>query len=148
MDVTLAKRGGRPWWMTPFGREPLGDIFFDRLWPEWKRDMGEELNPSVDLVEKDNKYVLTVELPGLEKDDISISVENGYVTVSGKREDRSEKEEGEFYLKEMRYGSFRRSFRLPKRVQDDKVDATYKDGLLTVVIPMADGEKTRKIAIH
>jgi HSP20 family protein len=148
MDVTLAKRSGRPWWMTPFGREPLGDIFFDRLWPEWKRDMGEELNPSVDLVEKDNKYELTVELPGLEKDDISISVENGYVTISGKREDRSEKEEGEYYVKEMRYGSFRRSFRLPKNVMDDKVEATYKNGLLTVVIPLAEGEKTRKITIH
>ena len=148
MDVTLAKGSGRPWWMTPFGREPLGDIFFDRLWPEWKRDMGEELNPSVDLVEKDNKYVLTVELPGLDKDDISISVENGFVTVSGKREEKSEKEEGEYYVKEMRYGSFRRSFRLPKSVLDDKVDATYKNGLLTVVIPMAEGEKTRKIAIH
>ena len=148
MDVTLAKRSGRPWWMNTFGREPFGDIFFDRLWPEWKRDMGEELNPSVDLVEKDNKYVLTVELPGLDKDDISISVENGFVTVSGKREEKSEKEEGEYYVKEMRYGSFRRSFRLPKSVLDDKVDATYKNGLLTVVIPMAEGEKTRKIAIH
>ena len=148
MAVTLAKRSGRPWWMTPFGREPLGDVFFDRLWPEWKRDMGEELNPSVDLVEKDNKYELTVELPGLEKDDISISVENGYVTVSGKREERSEKQEGEYYVKEMRYGSFRRSFRLPKNVLDDKVEATYKNGLLTVVIPLAEGEKTRKITIH
>ena len=148
MDITLAKRSGRPWWMTPFGREPLGDIFFDRLWPEWKRDMGEEVNPSVDLVEKDNKYLLTAELPGLEKDDITISVEDGFVTISGNREDTREKEEGEYHVREMRYGSFRRSFRLHKRVMEDKVDATYKNGVLTVVMPLAEEEKTRKITVH
>ena len=148
MDVTLAKRSGRPWWMTTFGREPLGDIFFDRLWPEWKRDMGEEIIPSVDFVEKDNQYVLTAELPGLEKDDISISVEDGFVTISGKRELTNEKEEGEYHVKEMRYGSFNRSFRLTKRVLEDKVEATYKNGILTLVLPLAEEEKTRKITIH
>ena len=148
MDVTLAKRSGRPWWMTPFGREPLGDIYFDRLWPEWKRDMGEEITPSVDFVEKDNKYLLTAELPGLKKDDISISVEDGFVTISGRREDTSEKEEGEYHVKEMRYGSFSRSFRLPRKVLEDKVEATYKNGILTLVLPLAEEEKTRKITIH
>ena len=141
-------RKRRPWWMTPFGREPLGDIFFDRLWPEWKRDMGEEITPSVDFVEKDNKYLLTAELPGLKKDDISISVEDGFVTISGRREDTSEKEEGEYHVKEMRYGSFSRSFRLPRKVLEDKVEATYKNGILTLVLPLAEEEKTRKITIH
>lgn len=148
MDVTLAKRSGRPWWMTPFGREPLGDIFFDRLWPEWKRDTGEEITPSVDLVEKDDKYLLTAELPGLGKDDISISVEDGFITISGTREENTETEKADYHIKEMRYGSFSRTFRLNKRVLEDKVDATYKDGILTVEIPLAEEVKTRKIKIH
>ena len=148
MDFALAKKSNRPWWMTPFGREPLGDIYFDRLWPEWKRDTGEEINPSVDLVEKDNEYLLTAELPGFDKDDISITVEDGYVTVSGKREFKNETEDSNFHVREMRYGSFSRSFRLPKRVLEDKVDATYKDGILKVVMPYSEDEKTKKIAIH
>ena len=55
---------------------------------------------------------------------------------------------GEYHVREMRYGSFRRSFRLHKRVMEDKVDATYKNGVLTVVMPLAEEEKTRKITVH
>ena len=148
MTATLAKRSGRPWWMTPFGREPLGDIYLDRLWPEWKRDTGEEVNPSVDLVEKDNEYMLTVELPGFDKDDISISVEGDYVTVSGKREHKNETEDANYHVKEISYGSFSRTFRLAKKVNEDKIDASYRDGILRVVLPYSEDEKTKRIAIH
>jgi len=148
MDVTLAKRSNRPWWMTTFGREPFGDIFFDRLRPEWKRDTEEEMSPNVDLMEKDNKYFFTVELPGLDKDDISISIEDNFVTISGKREDKREMDGVDYYLKEMEFGSFSRTFRLRKRVVEDKVDATFKNGLLTVVMPLSEEGKTRRIKVH
>jgi HSP20 family protein len=138
----------RPWWMTPFGREPMGDVFFDRLYPEWRRDFGEEVTPSVDFSEKDGNYYLTAELPGINKDDISITIENGYVTLSGKKEENKEDKGSDYYLKETRYGSFSRSFRLPEKVLEDKVDATYKDGVLTVVIPHEEDAKTKKIEIH
>jgi len=92
MTLALSRRRGRPWWMTNFGREPLGDVFFDRLWPEWGRDTGEEVNPSVDFSEKDGKYYLTAELPGINKENISITVEDGHITVSGtKAENKEEK---------------------------------------------------------
>jgi HSP20 family protein len=146
MTVTLAKRINRPWWMTPFGREPLGDVFFDRLWPEWKRDTGEEFSPNVDFMEKDNTYYLTAELPGFNKSDISIEIDDGVLTISGKREAKGE--ESDYYVKEMMFGSFSRSFRLPKRVAEDKVKATYRKGILTVVIPLGEEEKTRKITVH
>ena len=67
MTLALSKRSRRPWWMTTFGHEPLGDVFYDRLWPEWRRDAGEEVTPSVDFSEKDGKYYLTAELPGINK---------------------------------------------------------------------------------
>jgi HSP20 family protein len=148
MEVTHAKSSSRPWWMTPFGREPLGDIYFDRLWPEWQRDTGEEVRPSVDLVEKDNEYLLTAELPGFEKGDISVSMDDGYLTINGKREEKSEVEDSDYHVKEIRYGSFSRSFMLPKKVIEDNVDATFNDGILKVVIPHVEDEKTKKIEIH
>jgi HSP20 family protein len=134
--------------MTPFGREPMGDVFFDRLWPEWRRDYGEELTPSVDFSEKDGKYHLTAELPGLNKDDISINIEDGYLTVSGKKEEEKEDKGADYYIKETRHGSFSRSFRLPKKVAEDKIDAKYKDGVLTVVLPHEEAAETKKIEVH
>ncbi len=141
-------RKNRPWWMTPFGREPIGDVFFDRLWPEWRRDYGEEITPSVDFSEKDGKYYLTAELAGINKEDISITIENDFVTISGKKEGKKEEKGSDYYLKETRYGSFSRSFRLPGKVVEEKVDATYKDGVLTVVMPYEEEAGTKKIEIH
>lgn len=148
MDLSLTRRFGRPSWMTPLGSEGWGDVFFDRLWPEWRRDMGEEWTPSIDLSEKDGKYTLKAELPGLSKDDITISLNEGYVTISGKRESEKEEEDRDYHMKEMRCGSFSRSLRLPKEIDSDHVDATFKDGVLTVVLPQKETSETKKIEIH
>jgi HSP20 family protein len=134
--------------MTPYGHEGLGDVFFDRLWPEWRRDMGEEWCPSVNFYEKEGKYHLTAEIPGLNKDDISISFDNGCVTISGKKESESDEEGVDFYRRETSHGSFSRSFNLPKSVDEDKVDASYKDGVLTLVMPHKEGSDRKRIEIH
>ena len=147
MNVAITKKPHRPSWMTPFGHEGWGDVFFDRLWPEWRRDMGEEYSPSIDFKEKDGRYFLTAELPGLGKDDISISVDNGYITLSGKKEVSNNEEGTNYYLKETRYGAFSRSFRLPVEVDEENIDATYRDGVLTVVIPQKEDAKRKKIKI-
>jgi HSP20 family protein len=126
----------------------MGDLFFDRLYPEYLRDAGEEMTLSVDFTEKDGKYYLTAELPGVDKENISISIEDGYVTLSGKKEEKKEEKRSDYYLKETRYGSFKRSFRLPGKVAEDKVDATYKNGVLTVVMPHEKEAETKKIEIH
>jgi HSP20 family protein len=146
--TTAITRTRRPLWMTPFGRESFGDVFFDRLWPEWQRDRGEEWTPNTDLTEKDGAYHLTAEVPGLKKEDITVAVENGYVTVKGKKEDQREEKGEEYFLKETRSGSFCRSFRLPSEVDTDHIDATYKDGVLKVVLPHKEGSKGKNIEIH
>jgi HSP20 family protein len=110
--------------MTPYGHEGWGDVFFDRLWPEWPRACADEWRPNVDLRENDGKYTLKAELPGVNKDDISVSYSDGYVTVSGKRESEKEEEGTSYHMKEVSHGSFSRSFRLPKKVDVDKVDAS------------------------
>jgi len=112
------------------------------------RDKDEDLAPNIDFIEKDGKYFLNAELPGLKKDDISISIEDGYVTVSGKKEINKEEEGTSYYLKETRSGSFTRSFRLPGKVDKENVDATFKDGVLTVAMSLEKEAETKKIEIN
>lgn len=147
MELIL-KKPRRPSWMTPFGEEGGGDVFLDRLWPEWQRDMGEQWNPNINFYEKDDIYYLTAEVAGMEKDDISVTFEEDRVTIKGKKESGLEEEGVSYYMKETGEGVFCRSFRLPKEVDDEKVDATYKDGVLTLIIPHKAGAKARKIEIH
>jgi HSP20 family protein len=148
MEKALARHIRRPSWMTPFGSEGWGDVFFDRLWPEWQRDLGEEWTPAVNFYEKDGAYHLTADLPGISKEDISVTVDGGFVTVSGKKESSEEEKDANYYMKETRYGSFTRSFKLPGDIKEDKVDASYKDGVLDVTLPKKENSKTKKIAVH
>lgn len=134
--------------MTPFGYEGLGDVFFDRLWPEWRRDMGEEFTPKMDLVEKEGSYLLNAELPGFNKEDLSVTVSDDVVTLSGKKETSREEEKEEYHVKEMRSGSFSRSFRLPVEIDEQRIEATYRDGVLTVHMPHKEASKARKIEVH
>jgi HSP20 family protein len=148
MTTALEKKMRRPSWMTPFGEEGLGDVFFDRLWPEWRRDMGEEWTPTVDLFEKEGNYHLKAELPGFNKEDISVSLSEGTVTLTGKKESSHEEKTEEYHIKEMSSGSFTRSFELPGEVDEEKIDANYKDGVLTVIMPKKNGSKAKRIEVH
>jgi HSP20 family protein len=143
----------RPWWMTSGGREPAGDVWFDRMWPDWPRSWGEKYIPIFDMYEKNGHYVVKGELPGIDKDDISIDIDNDVVTISGKMESKHEEKDTNCYLKESRYGSsrygsFSRSFRSPDDVQEDQVEATMEEGVLNVVMPIKKFPKARKIEIR
>jgi HSP20 family protein len=144
MITSLERRSRRPSWLTPFG----GERFFDRIWPEWRREMGEEWSPAINFSEKNGKYYVTADIPGVKKEDISVTLENGYLTVSGKKEESKEEKEANYYMKETHYGSFSRSFRLPEEVDESKIEATYKDGVLTVSVEKSEKSVTKKIAIH
>jgi HSP20 family protein len=148
MTTTLEKKTKRPSWMTPYGEEGLGDVFFDRLWPEWRRDMGEEWTPTVDLFENEGDYHLKAEIPGFSKEEISVSLSDGTVTLTGNKESSHEEKTDVYHLKEMKSGSFTRSFELPGEIDEDKIDATYKDGLLTVIMPKKEGSKAKRIEVH
>jgi HSP20 family protein len=91
--------------------------------------------PPVDFVERDNEFELTAELPGLDQKDVEVKVVNGALVMSGeKKVEREEKGEGRFFS-ERRYGSFKRSFRLPENVDPDKIAARFEKGVLTVTLP-------------
>jgi HSP20 family protein len=147
MTMPLIKKGRRPAWMIPFSEEGWGDVFTDRLWREWPRWKGEEWVPTFNFYEKEGKYFLTAEIPGVEKNDIVISLDHNVLTISGRKEMKKEEEGANYYLREASYGSFSRSLRLPGDVQEEQVEATFKDGVLSVVIPQAETPITKKIEI-
>jgi HSP20 family protein len=144
MITSLERRSRRPSWLTPFGSER----FFDRFWPEWRTEIGEEWAPAMNFSEKDGKYYITADIPGMKKENISVTIEDGYLTVSGKKEETKEEKEANYYMKETRYGSFSRSLRLPEEVDEARIEASYKDGVLSVSIEKSEESSTRKIEIH
>jgi len=91
----------------------------------------------VDLKETDDAYLVEADLPGIVKEDISVQYANNYLTISAKRQENQEEEKGSYLRRERRYGEFQRSFYV-SNVQDDKISAAFKGGVLTVTLPKQD----------
>uniref|UniRef100_A0A7C3E2S6 Hsp20/alpha crystallin family protein n=1 Tax=Gracilinema caldarium TaxID=215591 RepID=A0A7C3E2S6_9SPIR len=107
------------------------------------------LAPSVDLVETNDGYTLMVDLPGVDKKDINLTVENNVITIEGeKNETKETKDKKRFFRKETWEGSFRRTISLPVAVDPDKVKAELKNGVLTVSIGKKEELKPRQIAVQ
>ena len=130
------------------------DLFnrFDRWFDDFDMPtlFGEERTwaPSIDVSETEDSLVVKAEMPGMNKEDIDITLSNGILTLSGeKKEEREDKQEN-YHVKESRHGSFRRSFRVPADVEADKIEATYTDGVLRLTVPKSEGAKAKKIAIN
>lgn len=104
--------------------------------------------PMCDLSETDGEVQVKFDLPGLKADEIDIQLTNNVLTVSGERKEEKEEKGRTFHRVERRYGSFSRSLTLPCAVAEDKVDARYQDGVLTVTIEKTDEAKARKIKVH
>ena len=105
-------------------------------------------NPAVDLYEKDDSFVITAELAGVDKDKISIDLKDGVLTLSGERSDDSEAKEDSYYRRERTYGKFQRAFTLPAEVDSDKIKAEFKDGVLVIEVPKPEKSKPKRITIH
>lgn len=105
--------------------------------------------PAIDLVEKDDGYEISAELPGLDDGDVEIKLANGTLTISGEKTEEKEDKRKDYYLSERRYGSFQRSFRLPEGVDADRIDAVFAKGVLKVKLPKsAEARKAeRKIKV-
>lgn len=103
--------------------------------------------PALEMQENDDHYRLCAELPGMTADDVEIDVSNGVLTISGeKKEEREEKDKG-FMFSERRYGRFQRSVQLPASADEDKIDATFENGLLTVTIGKGAKSDKKRIEI-
>lgn len=104
--------------------------------------------PALDVEETEDVFTLVIELPGVSPDDVDITLEESVLTVSGERRFYDEKEAEGFRRVERSFGRFHRAVRLPDRVDGNKVEADYRDGLLTIVVPKAEEAKPRRIAVR
>jgi len=104
--------------------------------------------PPVDVREDKDNYIIEAELPGMSKDQIHLELENNVLSIKGER-NFERKEEGEnYHLMERSYGSFYRSFSLPKNVDGEQIGAEYKDGVLRVTLPKKEEVKPKKVEIN
>ena len=103
--------------------------------------------PTVDIFERGDDLVIRAELPGVERDDIDVRVEDNTLMLSGERKRESEFDEENAYRLERVYGKFLRSFRLPKTVDATRIEASYKNGVLEISLPKAEEARPRKIDI-
>ena len=129
---------------------PSGDLF-DRFFDDWDLPAlfseKSEWNPAFDITENDKEFAVTAELPGIDIKDVEISISDGVLSVKGEKKHETEEKNEGYHRIERRYGSFHRSFRIPGKVEPDKVDASYKDGILKVLLPKAEETETKKIEI-
>ena len=103
--------------------------------------------PAIDVAEEENAVIVRAEVPGCKADDIEISVYGNTLTISGEKKFEEEKKEKGYYHIESTYGSFRRELTLPTDVDQGKVEAACKDGVLTITLPKAASAKTVKVKV-
>ena len=104
--------------------------------------------PVVDIVESEQEFALLVELPGVQKSDVKLSVQDGVLTLNGQREQDKEVKGIRFHRTERAYGRFTRSFALPESVDEQKLSAEFRDGLLKVHLPKAEKAKPRSVEVR
>jgi len=129
--------------------ERVFDRFFEpTMWPlGTPRTLETIWEPTLDLSETEKEFVIRLEAPGMARDDFDVDLDRTLLAISGKRELRKE-EKGEDYLwQERQEGRFLRTIRLPSAVQDDKIEAAYADGVLTIRLPKAFQTAKTKVTI-
>ena len=120
---------------------------FDWRWPELTGfHRLEERLPRVDMIDREEEVVVRMEIPGVHKDELDVSLSDEYLTIKGETHEEKE-EKGEFFRSEIRHGSFTRTVRLPDAVTGEKAKARFEDGLLEITIPKAEKAKRHSIEI-
>ena len=119
------------------------------LEPFWQTDMSWGATPAVDMVEREQVYEITAELPGMDEKDVEIKMVGETLTITGEKHEEKEEKKKDYYLSERRYGSFRRAFLIPDDVDTDHIDASFKKGLLIVALPRKAGaaKPEKRIAV-
>lgn len=139
----IANRNGLRWF-----DEDFGDLFEGFFRPMRVFEPTHDAIPAVDVSEDENGYVVRAELPGVKKDAIDVTLEDGVLTISAETKSESEEKKGERVIRqERRYGKYARSLTLGTQIEEHKVKANYKDGVLELVLPKAEAVKPKRIAV-
>lgn len=145
-NSSLWRQGDRP------GRERHLDRLFEQTFGDLFREGAEGMGnrgwlPAVDIAETENGLTFYAELPGMNKEDVDVTLENNVLTLRGERKFERDAKEENYHRIERSYGSFSRSFSLPSNVKSEACQATFKDGVLRIDIPKAEEAKPRRISI-
>ncbi len=126
--------------------DSLFDRFFEGSPFETLKGDGQWI-PSIDLSETNKEYIVRAEIPGVDPNDFDISLNNNVLTIKGERKHEKETKDEDFHRIERAYGSFTRAIQLPGEVDEDKVKANYKNGVLEIILPKTKEEAVKKIPV-
>jgi len=126
--------------------ERMFDGLLRGSWPSLSRRT-EVWSPPVDVVEKEDEFVVTAELPGMNQKDVKVSIMDNVLSIKGEKREEKEEKNGEFRRVERCYGSFERSFTLSAPVESDKIEAKYKNGILEIRLPKAEKARAKEIPV-
>ena len=158
----MALKDLAPWHHGKGSAPSLGDLHrevdrvFENFWsgfgapsPLGEKSGGLAFDVRVDTSEDDKAYHVTAELPGMDEKAIDLKVSGNMLTVTGEKQEEKEEKKRGYHVSERRYGSFERSFRIPETVEVEKIDATFRNGVLTVTLPKKAGVEAaeKKIAV-
>lgn len=131
-------------------RREMDDLFtsfFGDVMPSTEKFFGTGFAPEFDVSETDEEVIVKADLPGVDPKDVEISLTGNTLTVRGEKKEEKEEQDENVYRMERRYGGFYRAFSLPSDVQEDRVEAAYKNGVLTVKLPKTESGKRKTIRI-
>jgi HSP20 family protein len=137
----LVRRGE---WLDPFAvftrlAPEFAEFFGDTARPTFRthaRNEATPWSPTIDVVERDNRLIARVDLPGIKKEEVKVEVVDGWLTIRGERKHETDQEKENFYRREREYGTFSRAFRLPEGAKVEEVKAVFDNGVLEVTVPL------------
>jgi len=128
-------------------QQQINDLFEFPRFPEMQGLFDRRMSPAVDVVEHPDRFTVECDLPGIDQKDIELSIASGVLTIKGEKKGEKVNDKAKVYRKETWEGSFQRTVALPVTVDADKVEATYRDGVLEIELPKKEEAKTRKIEL-
>ncbi|MBM3328117.1 MAG: Hsp20/alpha crystallin family protein [Calditrichaeota bacterium] len=147
--MTLVRCTPRPWSraadFSPLQRQMVR--LFDDFFGNDSGESDAHWSPRVDVVEHEDRFEVTAELPGLTRDEVKVELQNNVLTLSGEKRLDTERKDRGLYLTERAFGTFRRSFQFPGQIDAGKIDAEYRNGLLVVTLPKSEESRSRQIEV-
>jgi len=128
---------------------PLNPDFFGNSFIDF-RPLKQDRFPKVDIAETKDNFLITADLPGIDEKNVNITLDDGILTIKGEKKTDTEDKQGEFYSRERSYGEFQRSFEVPETIDENKIDASFSNGVLKVKMPKTPEAKkeVKKILIN
>jgi HSP20 family protein len=123
------------------------DQFFDDALATPSSSWSGSWDLALDVLEQDDRYVVKASLPGIDPEDLDITFENGVLTIKGEIREDHEVEEARYHVRERRYGAFSRSLTLPAGVDEEKIQANYEAGVLSLALPKSEAAKPKRIPV-